>query len=289
MTSQKINEIIKKNTSLLLQNEGAFSENILPSIPIIIKIIDLCKSVIFPSFLQKKNSYHNTQEYQIHIHLEKIYNLLINQLHCGFCFMHKNIFTKEQAEKIALSFIDLLPEIKRQLTTDAQAIKKIDPAANSIEEIIFCYPSIIALTHHRIAHQLFRMDIPILPRIITEMAHSNTGIDIHPAAQIGDFFSIDHGTGVVIGATCIIGHHVSIYQGVTLGAKSFVFDDCGLPLNTPRHPIIEDHVTIYSNASILGRITIGHHSVIGSNIRLTESISPNSKITQSQPIKIYES
>ena len=140
------------------------------------------------------------------------------------------------------------------------------------------------MTHYRIAHVLHCMEIPIIPRIITEQAHSKTGIDIHPGAQIGEYFAIDHGTGVVIGETCIIGNHVTLYQGVTLGAKSFKYDEHGNILNVPRHPIIEDYVTIYSNASILGRITIGHHSVIGGNIWVVNNVAPYSRIQQSKAI-----
>ena len=136
------------------------------------------------------------------------------------------------------------------------------------------------MLHQRFAHLLFSMNIPYLPRIISEMAHSQTGIDIHPGAKIGEYFAIDHGTGVVIGETCVIGDFVTIYQGVTLGAKSFQYDEEGVPLNVPRHPVIEDNVTIYSNASVLGRITIGHDSIIGGNVWLTESVPPNSRIIQ---------
>lgn len=161
-----------------------------------------------------------------------------------------------------------------------------DPAVTSISEIIFCYPVIQMMIHYRIAHALHLLGVPVLPRIITEMAHSKTGIDIHPGAQIGEYFSIDHGTGVVIGETCIIGDHVTLYQGVTLGAKSFVHDKDGNLLNTPRHPIVEDYVTIYSNSSILGRITIGHHTVIGGNIWLTDSIAPYSKILQQKAMSM---
>ena len=137
----------------------------------------------------------------------------------------------------------------------------------------------------RVAQELLKLGVPVIPRIITEMAHSDTGIDIHPGAQIGEYFSIDHGTGVVIGQTAIIGNHVRLYQGVTLGAKSFTLDEEGLPLDVPRHPIIEDYVTIYSNASILGRITIGHGSVIGGNIWLTHSVPPNSKVLQTRAVE----
>ena len=205
-----------------------------------------------------------------------------------FCEDCEAIRTKEQvyteAERLALTFIDTLPEIKRQLYTDVEAMFDNDPAAPNYGEVIFCYPVVNTMTHYRIAHKLHELKVPVIPRIITEQAHSKTGIDIHPGAQIGDYFSIDHGTGVVIGETAIIGNHVTLYQGVTLGAKSFKYDEQGNMLNVPRHPIIEDHVTIYSNASILGRITIGHDSIIGGNIWLTHSVPPYSRILQSKAV-----
>jgi serine O-acetyltransferase len=136
------------------------------------------------------------------------------------------------------------------------------------------------MIHYRIAHELLQLGIPVLPRIITELAHSAFGIDIHPGAQIGEYFSIDHGTGVVIGETCVIGNNVHLYQGVTLGARNLVLDDKGMPLNVPRHPIIEDHVIVYSNSTVLGRITIGHHSVIGGNVWLTYAVPPYSRVIQ---------
>jgi serine O-acetyltransferase len=179
-----------------------------------------------------------------------------------------------------MSFLSRIPQIKHYLSTDVKAILDGDPAAQSISEVIFCYPATKAILHQRVAHELFCLGIPVLPRIITELAHSETGIDIHPGAQIGKYFSIDHGTGTVIGQTTVIGEHVRLYQGVTLGAKSFKYDEKGLPMDVPRHPIIEDHVTIYSNTSVLGRITIGHHSVIGVNIWLTNDVPPQSKILQ---------
>jgi serine O-acetyltransferase len=191
---------------------------------------------------------------------------------------------EEESVAILKQFIEALPEIKRLLFTDVMAIFDNDPAVHNYSEVIFCYPVVQTMIHYRIAHQLHISGVPILPRILTELAHSTTGIDIHPGAQIGEYFSIDHGTGVVIGETCIIGHHVTIYQGVTLGAKSFKYDADGNMLNVPRHPIIEDYVTIYSNASVLGRITIGHHSTIGGNIWLTHSVPPNSRILQSKAV-----
>jgi serine O-acetyltransferase len=143
------------------------------------------------------------------------------------------------------------------------------------------------MIHYRIAHKLHDLLVPVIPRIITELAHSETGIDIHPGAQIGEYFAIDHGTGVVIGETCIIGSHVTLYQGVTLGSKNFKYDAQGNILNIPRHPIIEDNVTIYSNASILGRITIGHDSVIGGNIWVTHNVAPHSRVQQSKAVETH--
>ena len=185
-------------------------------------------------------------------------------------------FGQETAERLLAE----LPELRRRLGTDVRAVFDGDPAAASYEEVILCYPALTAMTHYRFAHALLRLGVPILPRLITEMAHSATGIDIHPGAEIGDYFSIDHGTGVVIGETCIIGSHVRIYQGVTLGAKSFKFDAAGNILREPRHPILEDRVVVYSNSSILGRVRIGHDSVIGGNVWQTTDLPPHSRVVQ---------
>ena len=171
-----------------------------------------------------------------------------------------------------------MPEIREILATDIDATYDGDPAAESRGEIISCYPVMRALTNYRIAHELLIIGVPLIPRMITEMAHSETGIDIHPAASIGKHFTIDHGTGVVIGATCIIGNNVKLYQGVTLGAKSFPLDENGNPIKgIPRHPILEDDVVVYSNATILGRVTIGKGCVVGANIWITEDMEPQTK------------
>ena len=221
--------------------------------------------------------------------MEELARRLTKQIAHGlqFCEDCEVIQTKQQvyqeAERLTLEFIDALPEIKRLLYTDVQAMFDNDPAAPNYGEVIFCYPVMNTMTHYRIAHKLHELKVPVIPRIITEQAHSKTGIDIHPGAQIGEYFAIDHGTGVVIGETCIIGNHVTLYQGVTLGAKSFKYDAQGNMLNVPRHPIIEDYVTVYSNASILGRITIGEGSVIGGNVWLTHSVPRNSRILQGKP------
>ena len=183
-------------------------------------------------------------------------------------------------EETARRLLDEIPELRRRLGTDVKAVFDGDPAAASYEEVILCYPALLAMTHYRLAHALLQFGVPILPRLITEMAHSATGIDIHPGAEIGEYFSIDHGTGVVIGETCIIGNHVRLYQGVTLGAKSFKFDAEGNILREPRHPILEDNVVVYSNSSILGRVRIGHDSVIGGNIWQTTDLPPCSRVIQ---------
>ncbi|MBQ9399974.1 MAG: serine acetyltransferase [Bacteroidales bacterium] len=180
------------------------------------------------------------------------------------------------------AFMDSLPEIRRLLLTDVEAVGSNDPAADGAEEIILCYPAIKVMLHYRTAHRLLELGVHIVPRILTEMAHSATGIDIHPAAVIGEYFAIDHGTGIVVGKTAVIGKHVMLYQGVTLGAKNFRYDQDRHPLDVPRHPVLEDNVTVYSNASILGRVTIGHDTVVGGNVWLTHDVPPHSRITQSK-------
>ena len=211
-------------------------------------------------------------------------------MEAGFCFGIENALSDESPEEclchttasnIAAQFISRLPLIRHTLATDVEAAYYGDPAATCFGEIICCYPIIRAITNYRIAHELYTLGVPLIPRIITEMAHSETGIDIHPGAKIGDHFTIDHGTGVVIGATCIIGNHVKLYQGVTLGAKSFPLDEHGNPIKgIPRHPILEDDVIVYSNATILGRITIGRGATIVGNIWVTESVPAGARIVQ---------
>lgn len=190
---------------------------------------------------------------------------------------------QESAEQKAIDFITFLPEMRRILSTDVTAMYNGDPAAQNKAEVILCYPAIRAICNYRIAHKLLELDVPLIPRIITEMAHSETGIDIHPGAVIGEYFAIDHGTGVVIGATSVIGNRVKLYQGVTLGARSFPLDENNNPIKgIARHPIIEDDVIIYSNATILGRITIGKGAVIGGNIWVTENVAPRERLVQAK-------
>jgi serine O-acetyltransferase len=252
-----------------------------PNINRIKEIMNLLKSIFFPDFFGDTEISEYTQESHTEVYMERLYSLLNEQIHKSLCFFNNTVDAGGQAAPaLTTAFIDRLPEIKRLLATDIKAICDNDPAATNYGEVIFCYPAMQAMLHYRVAHELLLMKIPVLPRIITELAHSATGIDIHPGARIGEYFSIDHGTGVVIGETCVIGNHVRLYQGVTLGAKGFILDKEGLPTNVPRHPIIEDHVIIYSNSTILGRITIGHHSVIGGNIWQVYSVPPFSRIVQ---------
>lgn len=189
---------------------------------------------------------------------------------------------------VADAFIASLPGIVDDLKTDVEAIMSIDPAAEGPDEVIACYPGVKVMINYRSAHSLLELGVETVPRMITELAHSLTGVDIHPAARIGRWFAIDHGTGVVIGETAVIGNHVTIYQGVTLGAKRFHYDASGRPVNIPRHPILEDNVTVYSNTSILGRVTIGHDTVVGGNIWLTHNVPPHSRILQSNAVYVRE-
>jgi serine O-acetyltransferase len=194
------------------------------------------------------------------------------------------VWQETRAGEIVRRFAVTLPKVRALLDADAQAALQGDPAARTLDEVLFCYPGVWALIRHRIAHELHLLGARILARIISESAHSETGIDINPGAVIGESFFVDHGTGVVIGETAIIGRNVRLYQAVTLGAKSFTVDETGaLVKGQPRHPIVEDDVVIYAGATILGRITIGRGSVIGGNVWLTQSVPPGSRITQAKP------
>ena len=294
MEQDKLNEVLQRNVAKLSKLSERERDMMpagtapMPSVEEVRRIVSLCKDIIFTDYFHKRQSDEKMRSYHIGVSMDELYNLLKRQIARGMQFCEDCDCSEEQilrsAEDLALQFIDQLPEVKRLLYTDVEAMFQSDPAATNYGEVIYCYPVMNTMTHYRIAHRLHELKVPVIPRIITEQAHSKTGIDIHPGAQIGEYFSIDHGTGVVIGETTIIGNHVTLYQGVTLGAKSFKYDEQGNMLNIPRHPIIEDNVTVYSNASILGRITIGHHSVIGGNIWLTHSVPPYSRILQSKAV-----
>ena len=302
MNQEEINNILRQNVALLAKltkketDMMPDSQALLPSVEEVKEIVGLIKRIIFTDYFHKRQPDEMMRSYQIGVSMDDLFQLLRRQIARGLQFYGNkdNGFERcedcdehtlsQKADQLALDFIGQLPEIKRLLYTDVQAMFDNDPAARNYGEVIFCYPVVNTMVHYRVAHALHLMQVPVIPRIITEQAHSKTGIDIHPGATIGEYFAIDHGTGVVIGETCIIGSHVTLYQGVTLGAKSFKYDANGNMLNVPRHPIIEDYVTIYSNASILGRITIGHHSIIGGNIWVTHDVPPYSRIQQSKAI-----
>lgn len=259
----------------------------LPSAVELEEIIMLSRSILFPGFFGRSSVNCETIKYQIGVNIERLQKLLYRQIMAGLCFdtdchcphaENTRRCLNVEAEKIVVRVIAKFPKLRTILSTDIQVAFDGDPAAANIGEVISCYPALKAVINYRLAHELALENVPLIPRMITEMAHSETGIDIHPAATIGSHFTIDHGTGVVIGATCIIGNHVKLYQGVTLGAKSFPLDKDGKPIKgIARHPILKDYVVVYANATILGRITIGKGCVIGANVWVTRDMRPQSK------------
>jgi serine O-acetyltransferase len=267
---------------------GHTDGNPLPSSQALQEIVELSRAILFPGFYGNSTVNSHTVTYHIGVNVERLANLLAEQILAGLCFDSEGgacYSTHQRSEAIAktVSFINRLPELRRTLATDVEAAYNGDPAAHSRGEVIFCYPSIRAICNYRLAHELLVLGVPLIPRIITEMAHSETGIDIHPGAVIGSHFCIDHGTGVVIGETCIIGSGVKIYQGVTLGAKNFPLDSDGRPIKgIPRHPILEDGVIVYSNATILGRVTLGAGAIVGGNIWVTEDVPAGGRIAQTK-------
>ena len=272
----------------------------LPSSESLEKIIQLARAILFPGYFGKSQVNIHTIKYQIGVNVEQMYHLLCEQVLAGLCFSHVADADTDKvkvadrdltmhAHDIARELISRLPEIRRVLATDVEAAYNGDPAAKSHAEIIACYPVIKCLTNYRIAHELCLLGVPLIPRLMTELAHSETGIDINPGATIGEYFTIDHGTGVVIGETCRIGRNVKLYQGVTLGAKSFPLDKDGNPIKgIPRHPIIGDNVIIYANATVLGRVTIGAGSIIGANVWITNDLKPGSKKYKQQKKDIFD-
>jgi len=264
----------------------------LPSIQNLQEMMELLREIFFPSYFTNSSISSDTLKFYLGVQIDKVKNILYHEIYSGLCFSGQSNENNHHcnyeilALKLVYLFIEKLTDIRDELYTDVEATFNGDPASDSISEIIFCYPGIKAMINYRIANALYKLNIPLIPRILTEMAHSETGIDINPEAQIGKYFMIDHGTGVVIGATSIIGDNVRIYQGVTLGAKSFPVDENGNPIKgIPRHPILEDNVIIYSGATVLGRITIGNNSVIGGNVWVTSDLPAYSKIIQSKTVE----
>jgi len=257
----------------------------LPSRKVLGNIIDGLGAVLFPNRLGLPDLNDEGIDYFVGHTLDTLLRELDKQIRTELQFISGNQeidnASHEQARQITREFASRLSSVRSLLDSDIEAAFEGDPAARSPDEILVCYPGINAILHHRFAHILYELGVPLVARVISEIAHSHTGIDIHPGAQIGESFFIDHGTGVVIGETCVIGKHVRLYQAVTLGAKRFPKDDNGvLVKGNARHPIVEDDVVIYAGATILGRITIGHGSTIGGNVWLTHSVPPGSNITQ---------
>lgn len=240
--------------------------------------------VLYMGFYSTRALNRTNLRYAISEHLYPAQDILVEQIDRAVRYQERMGQRADDkpagwSEEVVLRLLERIPEVRRVLNMDVVAAFEGDPAASSIEEVVFSYPSVQAITAYRVAHELFLADVPMIPRIITEHAHSKTGIDINPGAQIGESFFIDHGTGVVIGATAVIGRNVKLYQGVTLGALSVSRDEVDADRGAKRHPTIEDDVTIYAGASIHGGETvIGKGSVIGGNVWLTKSVPPGSKI-----------
>ncbi len=261
----------------------------LPSRDAVIECMESLRSVFFPGYFGTPDLHDESLHYYVGSTLAQVLRVLEEQVRRGFAFAERHdpdtcAHCAELAAGVARAFLARLPAVRRLVASDVEAAFEGDPALKIKDEAIFSYPGIFAVTSQRIAHELHVLGVPLIPRIITEHAHTITGIDIHPGAAIGERFFIDHGTGVVVGETSRIGDRVTLYQGVTLGAKSFPLDEHGNPIKgIDRHPVVEDDVVIYAGATILGRIVIGKGSSIGGNVWVTQPVPPGSKITQSEP------
>ncbi len=283
-----VDSLTAANAEVLSAGQYRLGQHVLPCGEALQEIVQDLRAVLFPAHFGAADLSPEGIRYFVGHRLDAAMTKLKEQVRRGLIFA----CTKgngdcgefeSRATEITQEFATRLPAIRLLLGTDATAAFDSDPAATSPDEAVLCYPGVTALTIHRIAHQLYLLGVPLIARILAEIAHVATGIDIHPGARIGSSFFIDHGTGVVIGETCVIGERVRVYQGVTLGAKSFPSDAHGNPIKgRPRHPIVEDDVTIYAGATILGRITIGRGSSVGGNVWLTRGVPPGSFISQAQ-------
>jgi serine O-acetyltransferase len=259
----------------------------LPSREAIVDILADLMDILYPGYVRRQNLHIGNVEYHVGDLIDGLHDKLTQQI--ARILRHETQQNDPDLEGLAqqktIEFLRKLPELRYVLEEDVQAAFSGDPAAKGYPEIIFCYPGLEAITIYRMAHELLLLDIPLIPRMMTEHAHSKTGIDIHPGARIGPSFFIDHGTGVVIGETCDIGKHVKLYQGVTLGALSFPRDAAGnIIRGMKRHPTLEDEVVVYANATLLGGDTvIGHHAVIGSNVWLTHGVEPYTVVSLEKP------
>lgn len=289
--NKNIKSVIDKASAQLNKNyeeQALFDIGIGEQLPKESEVIDTLleiRKIIFPGFFGAENSAYVRLENFAGSTLAIIYEKLFKQIRRSLLFKSKRIRSAEfdkEVEDLTLNFIQRLPDVQALIFKDVEAELDGDPAANSKEEIICSYPGIFAIFVYRVAHELYQLNIPFIPRIMSEYAHSKTGIDINPGATIGEYFFIDHGTGIVIGETTNIGNHVKIYQGVTLGALSTMKGQ--LLSGIKRHPTIEDNVVIYANATVLGGETvIGANSVIAGNTFITESVEPNTKVAATMP------
>ncbi|MCE9555977.1 MAG: serine acetyltransferase [Planctomycetes bacterium] len=265
----------------------------LPNYEAIIECCEELKEILYPGYRRREGLHLGNVTYHVGDLVDRLHDKLTQQIaralrhEAGACGTESEADFEAKAQAMTITFLEKLPELRALLATDVQAAFDGDPAVQGKDEVIFCYPGLEAVTIYRLAHELYQMKIPFIPRMMSEWAHSRTGIDIHPGARVGTHFFIDHGTGVVIGQTCKIGNHVKIYQGVTLGALSFQMDEDGQLLRgdgIKRHPTIEDWVVIYASATVLGGLTvIGHHSVIGSSVWLTRSVAPYTTVVLEKP------
>jgi serine O-acetyltransferase len=267
----------------------------LPNYDIIITVLEDLKEVIYPGYRRREGLHIGNVTYHVGDLIDGLHDKLTTQIARALLHedrvnrsvdpCHEEIDYEAKGQAMAIEFLERIPELRKTLASDVQAAYDGDPACKNLDEVIFCYPGLEAVTVHRLAHELYSMGVPFIPRMMSEWSHKQTGIDIHPGAKIGHHFFIDHGTGVVVGETCTIGDHVKLYQGVTLGALSFPTDAHGnLLRDMKRHPTIEDRVVVYANATILGGKTIiGHDAVIGSSVWLTHGVDPKTTVTLEKP------
>jgi serine O-acetyltransferase len=270
--------------------ERAAARRPLPSREAVAAILEDLRAVLFPAHFDAPPFSPAHGRYALGARLDRVEQALSDQAWRGFAFTCDHVGNRdkcgpcaERAREVVRALVTRLPAVRALLESDVRAAYEGDPAATFLDETLLCYPGVAAVIQHRIAHELHRLGVPVVPRIVADLSRASTGIDIHPGAEIGPSFFIDHGTGVVIGETCAIGARVRIYQGVTLGARGFPSDDDGVPIKgLPRHPIVGDDVVIYAGATILGRITIGKGATIGGNVWLTRDVAPGARITQAQ-------
>ena len=299
MERQRHNDALREAVERL-SDEGSYAqlfhayceEEELPSGKVLQSLVELCRAILFPGYYGQARITGQTIRFHTGVSIEQLFEELSKQIYTGLCLANTSQTTSSQAakataERIAEEFISCLPELRSLLATDAEAMFDSDPAAQNPGEVIFCYPGFRAICNYRIAHVLYRLEVPFIPRMITEMAHSETGIDIHPGATIGHHFSIDHGTGIVIGETSVIGDYVRIFQGVSLAGAKLPPDEKGNTIRgIARHPILGNHVTVYSNATLIGKIHIGDGATICGNVWVAEDVPAGAIV--SQPERKYK-